>query len=177
MGDLIGAILIAGPKHLGRQPCNKKTCSLRGRAVSQVKAPFFLASFTAFCSWSGNWLYRSYTSLELISLFCLLMVALLCSWSAIILYPYSWLCPSTYVGHKGRGDLLVGLQSFLCILGGDSYSQATSIPKLPCRAGRAKRALKSFGVDLPVRAGSSSVLNAVSRGDSRCLILGVTLLR
>ena len=64
--------------------CSEKPCSLRGRAVSQVEAPFSLASSTAFCSWSGNWLCRSSASLELISLICLLMVALLCSWSAMM---------------------------------------------------------------------------------------------
>ena len=36
--------------------CNEKPCSLRGRAVSQVEAPFSLASSTAFCCWTGKWL-------------------------------------------------------------------------------------------------------------------------
>ena len=34
--------------------CSEKPCSLRGRAVSQVEAPFSLAKSTAFCSWAGS---------------------------------------------------------------------------------------------------------------------------
>ena len=77
-----------------------------------------------------------------------------------------------YVGHKGEGKLLGGLNSL------SAFLEGILIPKPPCRTGKAKRAHpKSFGIDLPVTAGSSCVLNAVSRGDSRWLILGVTLLR
>ena len=35
--------------------CSEKPCSLRGRAVSQVEAPFSLARSTAFCCCAGNW--------------------------------------------------------------------------------------------------------------------------
>ena len=34
--------------------CSEKPCSLRGRAVSQVEAPFSLARSTAFCCCAGN---------------------------------------------------------------------------------------------------------------------------
>ena len=34
--------------------CSEKPCSLRGRTVSQVEAPFSLAKPTAFCSWAGK---------------------------------------------------------------------------------------------------------------------------
>ena len=65
--------------------CKVKPWSVSGRTVSQVEAPFPLARSTALCSESGRRSYRSSASPALISLFCLVMVALLCSCSAMIL--------------------------------------------------------------------------------------------
>ena len=49
-----------------------------------------------------------------------------------------------------------------------AFLEGVLIPKPPCHAGKAKRAHSwSLGVGLPVRAGSSSVLNVVSSGINR----------
>ena len=140
-----------------------------GRAVSQLEAPFSLATSLACCICSGRCWWTS-SAVALAATRASRRSSALVAWggtasSGRLMFPV-----------RSRTRLDVSLSDALCC--SLAIFEGIAIPRPPCRAGRASR-LRSMSLDgaRPVIAGKSRWWRPTSSGWSRCSMSGIVRTR